>query len=92
MGSQGECLLCTQLSLHGEKGITSLWHVMLKNCNTKFLLIDPFIMKVGLRMNSLLHFFSNYSHHLNLKPSAVTQSCYTMIFTVVKPFHIFCHL
>jgi hypothetical protein len=43
-------------------------------------------MKVGLRMNSFIHFFSNYSHHLNLRPLTVTQSllysdiynCYTI--------------
>lgn len=71
-GKLGKCHLCMQFSLHGKKGNTLLWHLMLKNCNTKFLLIDLFIMKVGLRMNSLIHFFSNYSLHLNMRPLAVT--------------------
>jgi len=74
IGKLGKCQLCMQFSLHGEKGNTLLWHLMLKNSNTKLLLIDLFIMKVGLRMNSLIRFFSNYSHHLNLRPLAVTQS------------------
>jgi len=63
-----------QFSLRGEKGSTLLWHPLLKNCNTKFLLMDLFIMKVRLRMNSFIHFLSNYSHHLNLRPLTVTQS------------------
>jgi hypothetical protein len=51
-GKLGKCQLCTQFSLHGEKGATLLWHLMLKNCSTKLLAIDLFITKVGLRMNS----------------------------------------
>ena len=88
IGKLGKCQLCMQFSLHGKKGNTLLWQFILNNCNTEFLLIDLFIMKVGLRMNSLIHFFSNYSHPLNLRPLAVTH-CYTVIFTIVKPFHIF---
>lgn len=73
-GKVGKCQLYMQFSLHGEKGNTVLWHLLLKNCNTKFLLIDLFIMKVGLRIHSFIHSLSNYSHHPNLRPLTVTQS------------------
>jgi len=51
-GKLGKCQWRMQFSLHGEKGTTLLWHLMLKNCNTKFLSIDLFITQIGLRMNS----------------------------------------
>jgi hypothetical protein len=94
-GKLGGCWLCTQLNLHSEKGITLLWHIILKNCNTKFILIDIFIIKMDLRMNSLVHFFNDYSHHLHMKPSfhlLHSHMLYSDIYCSKTVSYFFCHV